>query len=189
MNANQLIEQLRVYGLDESEDYGHIVVLVDCWTGVVLSSVFHPEDHGSNRSITIIVGASTIEAAQGKLLAGCTPTEVGEGWESWLEVAERAMPKATMVAVSYICQFYEQIGFNMEAFVNGPGKDMSNDERQEHLNRRLEYAVSRYYINKAAELALGIEDADKRATAVANFDVAYQMLDASEAVLAKVDGQ
>ena len=189
MNAEQLIEQLRVYGLTD-EDHGHIVCLLDCWTGHVMSAVIHPDETDkSERSLTIIIAASAMESATGKLLAGAAPTTVGNAWDSWLEVAERAMPFATLVSVSYISNFYNEIGFNMEAFVQGPGKDMDEERRHQHLASRLEYAVSRHYVNLAASLVMDETDPEKRERILAGFDRSYDMLDKAEAMLQAVDGQ
>ena len=189
MNAEQLIQALQTFGLEPETDYGHVVCLLDCWTGRIMSAILHPGDPSEGRQMTIIISSSVMEAAQGKLLAGAGPTVVGNAWDSWVEVAERAMPAATMVSVSYISKFYDSIGFSLDKFVNGPGKDMTEDQRHAHLNSRLEYAVSRHYVNMAASLAMDVTDTEARVNMLAGFDKGYEMLDQAEKMLSEVDGQ
>ena len=129
MNGKNLYDSLRTFGLKE-DDCGHVVCLLDCWAGGIMSAVVHPDPDGSERSLTVIVASNTIDAQSGNLLAGATPTTVGSSLDDWHELCERAIIGATLVSTSYVSGAFEEIGFSLEAFLSSPAAAAMNDDEK-----------------------------------------------------------
>lgn len=189
MNGEQLFQSLRAVGAADDEMYGHMNVLTDVWTGRVLSVTVHPERDSSVRSMTIIVGSCEIEAQHGNLLAGGIPTIVGDVVDSWLDVCNKAMRGATMVATAYTASFFAEIGFNADKFLTSDVAAAMDDEtRYEHLNARLNYAATKRFVNRSAAMAMDLPD-EQRAKAIKNLEMSDMYLEMVEKVLHETDGQ
>ena len=166
---------------------GHLNVLLDSWTGQVLSTAFHPEkDH---KSITIVVASCEMEASQGNLIAGGVPTTHGDVLDSWADVCDKATPQATLVSMAYISGLFDVIGFSAEKFFDSDiAQQMSEDARFGHLNARLNYAATRKFVNRMVAGCLDL-DGDDRQKAIDAYKMSDMYLETVEKILHEVDGQ
>lgn len=187
MNGDQLFQSLQTFGLTP-EDYGHVVCLLDCWTGCVQSAVLHPDEDHAQRALTIVVASAPMDMATGKLLAGATPTLVGEAWRDWQDICNDAINGATMVAVAYTGSAFESIGFDMDKFADEHRGTMSEDDFHKHLEARLNYALSRQHANRVASMMMDMDD-ENRAKSMQALEMTYTVLDATDKFLSIVDGQ
>lgn len=189
MNGDQMYEQLtNVYGLTE-EDYGHLVIVTDCWTGAVCSAVLHPDPEKQKRSITMIVAAAAAEMMAGKVIAGGAPTLVADPWKDWREVCNEAIDGAIEIAVSYTADAFDQIGFSLTKFREDHNPDLSDEDVHAHLDTRLNYALARKAVNAQAAAAMDIADEALRKAMIAKLDMSYRMLDMTGEMLHEIDGQ
>jgi hypothetical protein len=187
MNGEQLFESLkRIGGADDSQ-YGHVNVLLDVWTGQVLSTTFHPEK--DVRSMTVLVASCEIEAEHGSLLAGGVPTVHGEAGDSWENVCVQAIEGAVLVSTTYVGALFSEIGYSADKFLTSEvAAKMDEDTKYQHLNARLNYAATRRFVNRMIQKALDLEGEDRQRAVQA-----AEMSDSHLAIVAKaltdVDGQ
>ena len=188
MNGDQLFQSLQTFGL-EPDDYGHVVCLMDCWTGRVQSAVLHPDPDKQGRSITIIVASALTDAERGKLLAGGTETFRAEPWRDWQDICNEAITEATWVAVAYTNKAYDSIGFSAEKFADEYRDKMSESDFHAHLDNRLNYALARGFTNMVAVSMMDMEDGPEKKATISRLEMTYKVLDMSGEVLSAVDGQ
>lgn len=188
MNGDQLFQSLQTFGL-EPDDYGHVVCLMDCWTGRVQSAVLHPDEDKASRSITIVVAAALVDAERGKLLAGGTETFRAEPWRDWQDICNEAITEATWVAVAYTNKAYDSIGFSLERFAEEHRDKMTDEEFHNHLDNRLNYALTREYTNAVAAASMDLPDGPQKKATLDRLDLTYRVLDMSGEILSAVDGQ
>jgi hypothetical protein len=186
MNGQQLHTSIRSKGMPEDFE-GHVNVLLDTWTGQVLSIAAHPEK--GHKSITILVASCEIEASQGELIAGGVPTSHGDVLDSWEDVCEKAIPGATIVSTAYISSLFEVIGFSSSKFFESEvAERMSDDTRFSHLNARLNYAAACKFVNRMVASCMDMEG-DDRQKAIDAAKMSDMYLETVEKILHEVDGQ
>lgn len=186
MNGEQLYNWVLAKGMPEDFE-GHLNVLVDCFTGRVMSLAAHPEK--DTKSMTILVSSCELEAQHGNLLAGGTPTTHGDVLDSWQDVCNKAIVGATVVATAYGAALYETIGFSVEKFLTSQAaEDMDDETRYQHLNARLDYAATRKFVNRMVESSLDL-DGEARAQALKALETSDMYLEMVGKILHEVDGQ
>jgi hypothetical protein len=186
MNGQQLHEWIMSKGMPEDFE-GHVNVLLDTWTGQVLSIVAHPE--AGHKSITILVASCEMEASQGNLIAGGAPTTHGDVLDSWLDVCDKAIPGATTVSTAYISSLFDVIGFSSSRFFESEAAEqMTNDARFAHLSARLNYAATRKFVNRMVASCMDL-DGDDRQKALDATKMSDMYLETVEKILHEVDGQ
>jgi hypothetical protein len=186
MNGTQLHTILLNGGM-AADFEGHVNVLLDTFTGRVLSVAMHPLE--GTKSITAVIASCEFEASRGSLLAGGLPTVNGEAWDGWEDVCTEAMEGAAHVATSYASRLYDVIGFSPSKFIDSDAaKEMGEELVAQHLESRLNYAATRDFVNKMVSLSMDMDEADrKHAIEAATMSDAY--LEIVEKVLHEVDGQ
>ncbi len=186
MNGEQLHTWILSKGMPEDFE-GHLNVLVDCFTGRVMSLAAHPEN--GTKSMTILVASCDLDAQHGDLLAGGTPTTHGDVLDSWEDVCNKAIGGATTVATAYAAQLYDVIGFSAGDFLESQtALDMSDDDRYQHLNARLNYAATRKFVNRMVANSLDLEG-EARAQALKALETSDMYLEMVGKILHEVDGQ
>ena len=183
MNTSQFLSVVQARGLTDTDE-GHLVAILDVWTGSVMATVFHPEPNV--RSLTLIVSSCVSDAAQGNLLSGGVPTVHGADWTS---VADEALKGAYLVSMSYISDLYTVTGFSLKQFLEGPGESMTHDEKHRHLDLRMEHGAMVKGLLKMSEAAMALEDTDAKAQLTNYMVQGFEMTDAQARELHAVDGQ
>lgn len=187
MNGEQLLQQLKLVGIDPDADQGHANVLLDSWTGRVLSATFHPEK--DTRSMTILVASCELEAQHGNLLAGGTPTVVGDVLDSWQDVCNKAIGGATLVATAYTAKLFDEVGYSASQFLESDkALAMDDEDRHLHLNARLNWAATKRFVNRMVQQSLDLEG-EQREQALKALETSDMYLDLVSNMLTAVDGQ
>lgn len=139
--------------------------------------------------MTVLVASCEIEAMHGTLLAGGTPTVHGDVLDTWLDVCEKAIQGATMVATAYAALMFEAIGFSVSKFLESDAAQAMTDEvRSQHLESRLNYAATVKFVNSMVNQSLDLEG-EARDHAIQSLGVSDQYLELVAKVLHEVDGQ
>lgn len=187
MNGEQLLQQLKLIGLSADEDYGHVNVLLDTWTGRILSTTFHPDKE--TRSMTILVASCDLEAQHGALLAGGTPTVVGDALDDWQDVCNKAIQGATVVATAYTAQLFDEVGWSISKWLESDkAREMGDEERFQHMNARLNWAATKRFVNRMVQQSLDLEG-EQREHALKALETSDLYLDMVSKMLTAVDGQ
>ena len=187
MNGEQLLQQLKLIGIDPDADQGHVNVLLDTWTGRVLSTTFHPEK--DTRSMTILVASCELEAQHGNLLAGGVPTVVGDALDDWQDVCNKAIWGATVVATAYTAKLFEEVGYSASQFLeSAAAAAMDDEDRLQHMNARLNWAATKRFVNRMVQQSLDLEGTE-RAHALKALETSDMYLDLVSRMLTEVDGQ
>lgn len=186
MNGKQLHEWIFAKGMPEGFE-GHLNVLVDCFTGRVMSLAAHPED--GHKSITVLVASCEMEAQNGQLLAGGVPTTHGDVLDTWEDVCNKAIGGATTVATAYAATLFESIGFSAVDFLESQvANEMDDETRYQHLNARLNYAATRKFVNNMVQASLDL-DGTARASALKALETSDMHLEMVGKILHETDGQ
>lgn len=139
--------------------------------------------------MTVLVASCEIEAMNGTLLAGGTPTVHGDVTDTWLDVCEKAITGATVVATAYAAQLFDAIGFSAGRFLESDTAQAMTDEvRSQHLEARLNYAATVKFVNSMVTKSLDLEG-EAREQAIQAMGVSDQYLELVAKVLHEVDGQ
>lgn len=186
MNGEQLLQQLKTIGMTD-EDQGHCNVLLDTWTGRVLSTTFHPEK--DVRSMTILVASCELESQHGNLLAGGVPTTHGDVLDTWLDVCHKAIEGATVVATAYTSNLFSEVGWSASKFLESDtAKQLDDEGRYKHMNARLNWAATKRFVNKMVTASLDLEG-DDRLRALKALETSDMYLEIVDKMLTEVDGQ
>lgn len=187
MNGEQLFATLQTqYGWNDKYQ-GHANVLLDVWTGRVMSVTFHPEK--DVRSMTVLVASCEMEARNGTLLAGGLPTVHGDMLDGWLDVCNRVIEGAALVATAYCLSLFDEIGWSAEAFlISEAYQAMTSDDRFAHMNARLNQGATAKFVNRMGSLSLDLEG-EARDRAIKSMELSDMYLGVVAKVLSEVDGQ
>jgi hypothetical protein len=191
MNGTQMLEALEAGGFDSAMN-GHLFVVTDVFTSRLVCSVIHPaeDDADWTRSVTMAVSADLISMQEGLPFAGFSTTVFGSAFESWDDLLDKGLQMAYRVASAHLGSLFTSVGFDMNLFMSGVGADMDPEERQNHLERRVEHAAMRKALMTRADLVMDGEIPSERTDfATAILESGFTMLDAMRETLTAVDGQ